>query len=83
MCDLLAGSDVGVQPVTLFAAPLPDRTILLVFQEAGNLAQPELDQDSDELRMHECRANLLEEQLRLTQTGLHSAVQEMKRRMRS
>ncbi|WP_265500997.1 chemotaxis protein CheB [Paracoccus beibuensis] len=75
--DLLARSDIGAQPVTLFVEPLPDRTILIVFQEAGLQGKAELSDDADELRVTESRADLLEERLRLTRIELHGAVQEL------
>ncbi|WP_282602546.1 chemotaxis protein CheB [Paracoccus sp. PARArs4] len=74
--DLVARSDIGSQAVSLFAEPLPDRSILLVFQEAAQ-QQADTDTDTDELSITESRADLLEEELRLTQIELHGAVEEL------
>ena len=75
--NLLARSDLGAQPVTLFAEPLPDRSVLLVFHEAGAQALPDTLDQTDELSVTESRSDLLEEQLRLTRIELHGAVQEL------
>jgi two-component system CheB/CheR fusion protein len=75
--NLLARSDLGAQPVTLFAEPLPDRSVLLVFHDAGAQALPDTLDETDELSVTESRSDLLEEQLRLTRIELHGAVQEL------
>lgn len=75
--DLLARSDIGAQPVTLFVEPLPDKTMLIVFHEAGVHLAYQATEDTDELRVTESRADLLEERLRLTRIELHGAVQEL------
>ena len=64
--NLLARSDLGAQPVTLFAEPLPDRSVLLVFHDAGVQALPDTLDETDELSVTESRSDLLEEQLRET-----------------
>lgn len=76
--DLVARSELGRQPVTLTAEPLPDRSILLVFREAGPLAAAEQDLDDyDELIPGESQSQRLEEELRLTQMELRSAIEEL------
>ncbi|MBU2958188.1 chemotaxis protein CheB [Paracoccus sp. 1_MG-2023] len=75
--DLVARSEMGSQAVSLFAEPLPDRSILLVFQEAAHVQESDSDSDTDELSITESRADLLEEELRLTQIELHGAVEEL------
>lgn len=76
--NLSARSDMGAQPVTLFAEPLADRSILLVFSETGDYrATPEDDDDLDELHVRESRNDLLEEELRRMQIELNGAVEEL------
>ncbi|WP_304616402.1 chemotaxis protein CheB [Paracoccus sp. (in: a-proteobacteria)] len=78
MRDLVARSELGRQPVTLTAEPLPDRSVLLVFRETGPLAASEEGQpDYDELTLGESQSERLEEELRLTQMELRSAVEEL------
>ncbi|MFN4061129.1 MAG: CheR family methyltransferase [Paracoccus hibiscisoli] len=77
MRNLHARSDQGSQPVTLFAEPLPDRSVLLVFHEAGAQLAASTEDETDELSLTESRSDLLEEQLRLTRIELHSAVEEL------
>ena len=75
--DLSARSDMGAQPVTLFAEPLPDRSVLLVFSETGDYrAVPETD-DMDELLVRESRNDMLEEELRRVQIELNGTVEEL------
>ncbi|WP_072295259.1 chemotaxis protein CheB [Paracoccus sp. SM22M-07] len=75
--DLSARSDMGAQPVTLFAEPLPDRSVLLVFSETGDYrAVPETD-DMDELLVRESRNDMLEEELRRVQIELNATVEEL------
>ncbi|WP_411837161.1 chemotaxis protein CheB [Paracoccus sp. ME4] len=75
--NLMARSEMGAQPVTLFAEPLPDRSVLMVFHEAGAPAVAGTPDETDELSVTESRSDLLEEQLRLTRIELHSAVEEL------
>ncbi|MFC0200795.1 chemotaxis protein CheB [Paracoccus rhizosphaerae] len=75
--ELLARSDIGTQPVTLFVEPLLDQTVLIVFQESGIQTTTDSGDDIDELRVNESRTDLLEERLRLTRIELHGAVQEL------
>lgn len=76
--DLVARSEMGVQPVALRAEPLPDRSVLLVFEDSGDIGQPDTDdQGFDEFSITETRGDRLEEELRLTQVELRSTVEEL------
>jgi two-component system CheB/CheR fusion protein len=75
--DLTSRSDMGAQPVTLFAEPMTDRSVLLVFSETGDHRAVPEDDDIDELHVRESRNDLLEEELRLVQIELNSAVEAL------
>ncbi|RJL05098.1 chemotaxis protein CheB [Paracoccus aestuarii] len=77
MRDLTARSEMGSLPVALFAEPLHDGSILLVFQEAGAQAAPMMVEDADELSLNEARSDLLEEQLRQARLELRSTIEEL------
>lgn len=78
MRDLQARSEMGSQPVTLFVEPLPDRSILMVFQDNGAMIR-DLDEFGgfEDLRTSETRTERLEEELRLTQAELRGTVEAL------
>ncbi|MFN3525170.1 MAG: chemotaxis protein CheB [Paracoccus sp. (in: a-proteobacteria)] len=76
--DLIARSEMGSQPVSLLAEPLPDRSVLLVFQDSGTIGQSDSDDHGfDNFSISETSNERLEEELRLTQVELRSTVEEL------